>query len=137
VPAARTEYGFFGDDATLIWVGFAKGVVVENSLALQKLLASYQATYNSGHLRWVHRSLATYLSTKDALMSVGLTIQGQISNNADFVREGISMLLFDIKYRQVPSADVGPGSCTDDLSVGEILYDWEARAPIPAPQTNV
>ena len=120
-----------GDDATLIWVGFAKGIIVENSLALQKLLASYQASYDSGHLRWVHRSLASYLTTKDALVSVGLTIQGQISSNPDFVREGISMLLFDIEYRQAPSADVGVGSCTEDLAVGQIIYDWEARPPIP------
>ena len=118
-----------GDDATLVWVGFAKGIVVENSLALQRLLASYAPVYDSGHLRWVHRSLATYLATKEALISVGLTIQGQVVSNPDFVREGIAMLIFDLKYRVAPSADVGVGSTTEDLAVGQILYDWDARPP--------
>ena len=120
-----------GDDATLVWVGFTKGVIVENSLPLQRLLASYQATYHAGHLRWAHRSLASYVSTKDALVSVGLTVLGQVTSNPDFVREGIGMLLFDIKFRQAPSADVGVGSCTEDLRVGQILYDWETRPVIP------
>ena len=105
--------------------------MVENSLPLQRLLASYQACYDAGHLRWVHRSLATYLSTKDALVSVGLTIGGQVTANPDFVREGIGMLLFDIKFRQAPSADVGVGSCTEDLRVGQILYTWEDGPTIP------
>jgi len=94
-------------------------------------LASWQPCYDSGHLRWAHRSLASYVSTKDALISVGLTIQGQIANNPDFVREGVSMLVFDIKFRVAPSADVGPGSSTEDLAVGQIIYDWEARPVIP------
>ena len=116
------------EDVSVFWSGFAKGFIVENTLLLQRLYASFSVSYDSGKTAWVHRSLATAYSTKDALTSCGATILGQLSSNADFKREALPVKIFDWNYRVTPTA-AQPGSKLDDNSARQTIYDWDNLTP--------
>lgn len=119
-------YVALNEDVSLFWAGFTKGFIVENTLLNQRLYASFAVSYDSGYTSWVHRSLATGMNTKDALISCGATILGQLSTNPDFERENLPIKIFDWNYRAAPTAQT-PGSRLNDLAVGQLLYDWDAR----------
>lgn len=123
------------EDVSIFWSGFAKGFIVENSLLNQRLYASFAVSYDSGKTTWVHRSLATVFGTKDALTSCGATVLGQLSNNADFEREGLAFKIFCWNYRATPTSQA-PGSVLDDNSAGQLIYDWDNITPASPTETD-
>ena len=112
------------EDVSIFWAGFHKGFIVENTLQNQRLFASYAVTYDAGRTRWVSRSLASYVTTADALTAVGVTVQGQLQTNADFDRERLPFRIFDWNYKSYITAGQ-PGAVLDDNSVSQIIYDWD------------
>ena len=114
-------YVALNEDVSLFWAGFAKGFLLENTLLNQRLCANFAVSYDSGYTTWVHRSLATSMSMKDALVSCGATVLGQLSTNSDFERENLPIKIFDWNFRALTSE----GSKLNDLAVGQLLYDWD------------
>lgn len=112
------------EDVSIFWAGFHKGFIVENTLQNQRLFASYAVTYDAGRTRWVSRSLASYVTTADAMTAVGLTVRGQLQSNADFDRERLPFRIFDWNYKSQVTAQQ-PGSVLDDNATGQIIYDWD------------
>ena len=104
-------------------VNAVKGMILENSLANQKLITSFLPTYIGDQVRFVHRSMSAVVSLTDALKSVGFCNTGSLpfSNNLDLRLGGTSIQLFDWNCVALP-ASTAAGSLLEDAS--PLRYDF-------------
>ena len=73
------------DDIMVVSVGATKLLVMETTLINQKLITSFQPTYQGGKVLFAHRSMSQLLTLDQALQSVGFckNLEAAFSNNDD------------------------------------------------------
>jgi hypothetical protein len=107
------------DDIVIVSIGAVKGLVMEQSLLLQRLLHSFMPIYQGGHVRWAARTTSLVLSTGDALSSVGACSATNPENNLGL--RGFNITLFDWNYMANPP-DAVSGSLLSDPT--PLAYDF-------------
>jgi len=115
------------DDVMVVSVGATKLLVMETTLINQKLITSFQPTYQGGKVLFAHRSMSQLLSLADALQSVGFckNVEAAMNNNDDLKNSLNPTRIMVVDYFfQATLTDTAKGSLLNDPD--PIVYDYTA-----------